>query len=94
MKTIYLIKAHNFDTNGEILVATSDRDTAKAMQASLLKERDAVKKSGHILFDPERDRCLARCFSYSHSTYLDTKKDRRMYPAYFSIEEVVCDPER
>lgn len=48
MKTIYLIKAHNFDTNGEILVATSDRDTAKAMQAALLKERDAVKKSGHM----------------------------------------------
>lgn len=95
MKTIYLIKAHNFDTAGEVLVATSSYDTAKAMETALLKERDAVKKSGRLFFDPERDRCLARCLSYSNSYWLTAKKgDRRLYPATFGLQKVVCDHEK
>ena len=93
MKTIYLIKAHNFDVAGTVLVATSDRETANSMQGALLKERNTVKKEGRLIFNPKKDRCLARCFSYSHATYLDIKKGHIMYPSYFSIEEVVCDPE-
>lgn len=86
MSACYLLEASHWGEKTP-LVVTTNHDTAEAMLNALNEE----KKTAGLIFLPAIHTRLAKCYFYSHPE-LNTMRNL-MYPTYFSIKELVLDPE-